>query len=240
MPDAVLFGVSTICKRIGRSIGVWTAYLHNFVPLILSLLLAATVHAETLTGRVVRVADGDTITVLDAGKEQHRIRLSGIDAPEKKQVFGKRSKQNLSRLVLDKAVLVRYEKRDEGGRLVGKVMVASPDACPNASQACPKTLDAGLAQITVGLAWWYRYYAAEQSEEDRHRYEFAETEARLRNTGLWVDKDPTPPWEWRWRQKQENFQEYRWIPKDSNTRKKKGARASKSKPADSRSTAAMR
>ena len=65
MPDAVLFGASTICKSIGRSIGVWTAYLHNFVPLILSLLLAATVHAETLTGRVVRVADGDTITVLE-------------------------------------------------------------------------------------------------------------------------------------------------------------------------------
>ena len=76
-------------------------------------------------------------------------------------------------------------------------MVASPDVCPDASITCPKTLDAGMAQLTVGLAWWYRYYAAEQTEQDRHRYEFAEYEARARKAGLWVDADPLPPWDWR-------------------------------------------
>ena len=169
--------------------------MHKF--LILPLLLAATVHAETLTGRVVYVADGDTVTVQDAAHSRHQIRLAGIDAPELMQAFGNRSKLHLSRLVFDKAVSVEYSKRDDHGRVVGKVMVASPDACPDASDACPKTLDAGLAQIAVGLAWWYRYFAAEQSEEDQHRYEFAEFEARTRNAGLWVDSEPVPPGEWR-------------------------------------------
>jgi endonuclease YncB( thermonuclease family) len=92
---------------------------------------------------------------------------------------------------------LHYDKRDRYGRIVGKVMVASPDACPDASDDCPKTLDAGLAQLTVGLAWWYRRYANEQSEEDRHRYEFAEHEARVRKAGLWRVGNPIPPWEWR-------------------------------------------
>jgi endonuclease YncB( thermonuclease family) len=104
--------------------------------------------------------------------------------------------------VFNKSVSVGHTKRDDNGRIVGKVMVASPDACPDANEACPKTLNAGLAQITVGLAWWYRHFAAEQSEEDRRRYEFAEHEARARNAGLWGDKEPVPPWEWRRRKRQ--------------------------------------
>jgi endonuclease YncB( thermonuclease family) len=170
---------------------------HLKVSTVLILLLTSSVHAETLTGRVVYVADGDTITIRDAEYVRHRIRLSGIDAPEMAQRFGGRSKQNLFRLVFDKTVSVEYEKRDDHGRIVGKLMVASPDACPDASDTCPKTLDVSLAQITVGLAWWYRYYAAEQSEQDRHRYEFAEYEARARKAGLWIDKKPVQPWQWR-------------------------------------------
>ena len=116
----------------------------GFSALLLMLSIAA--GAETLTGTVVGVADGDTITVLDANREQHKIRLSGIDAPEKAQPFGQRSKENLSRLVFDKDVRVEWEKRYK--RIVGKVWVQPAD-CPT----CPKTLDAGLAQITVSLAW---------------------------------------------------------------------------------------
>jgi endonuclease YncB( thermonuclease family) len=167
------------------------------VPSVLLFLLAASVHAQTLTGRVVYVADGDTIAVRDDAYVRHRIRLAGIDAPELTQAFGGRSKQHLFRLLFGKAVSVSVAKRDDHGRIVGKVMVASPDACPDASDSCPKTLDAGLAQLTVGLAWWYRYFAAEQSEEDRYRYEFAEFEARARKAGLWVDDEPVQPWEWR-------------------------------------------
>ena len=87
----------------------------------LLLALACAAHAETVTGRVVGVADGDTITVLDADKVQHKIRLAGIDAPEKKQAFGNRSKESLSDLVFDKTVNVEIEKRDRYGRQIGKV-----------------------------------------------------------------------------------------------------------------------
>lgn len=62
---------------------------------------------------------------------------------------------------------------------------------------CPTTLDAGHAQITAGLAWWYRKYASEQSAEDAAAYELSETEARARRVGLWRDAEPVPPWEWR-------------------------------------------
>ena len=148
--------------------------------------------AETLTGTVVGVADGDTITVLDANHEQHKIRLAGIDAPEKAQPFGQRSKENLSRLVFSKDVRVEWEKRDKYKRIVGTVWV-QPVSCPT----CPKTLDAGLAQLTVGLAWWYRKYAKEQSPEAAGRYEFAEQEARAKRVGLWADGQPIPPWDWR-------------------------------------------
>jgi len=79
---------------------------------------------------------------------------------------------------------------------VGKVWVPSPDArCQHA--ACPKTLDVGLAQVTVGLAWHYKRYAPEQSEEDRERYAFAEKEARAKRAGLWRDREPVAPWDWR-------------------------------------------
>lgn len=161
------------------------------------LLLAGAGHAETLAGRVVGVADGDTITVLEADKKQHKIRLMGIDAPEKAQPFGNRSKQNLSDLVYDKPVTVEWKKHDRYGRIVGKVMVAAPDACPPLQLNCPKTLDAGLAQITVGLAWHYKQYEKEQSEDDRGRYAFAEDEAKVKHAGLWQGKNPMPPWEWR-------------------------------------------
>ena len=161
------------------------------------VLSALTANAETLNGRVVAISDGDTITVLDAGKVQHKVRLMGIDAPEKKQPFGNRSKQHLSDLIFDKPVSVEYRKHDRYGRIIGKVMVAAPDACPAVEPHCPKSLDTGLALITVGLAWHYKQYENEQTKEDRERYAFAEEEARAKRAGLWADPRPVPPWEWR-------------------------------------------
>ena len=157
-------------------------------------LAACNASAATIMGRVVGVADGDTVTVLDADKTQHKIRVAGIDAPEKRQPFGQRAKTSMSDLVFGKDVEVVYSKRDRYGRLIGKVMVADPSCT---ARTCPKTLDAGLAQITTGMAWWYRHYAREQSAEDAGAYEFAEQEARARHTGLWRDPDPTAPWDWR-------------------------------------------
>jgi endonuclease YncB( thermonuclease family) len=89
----------------------------------LTALSSSSLAAETLAGRVVAIADGDTLTILDSSNEQHRIRLSGIDAPEKKQPFGSRAKQNLSSLAFGKDALVEWSKLDRYERIVGKVTV---------------------------------------------------------------------------------------------------------------------
>ena len=161
------------------------------------LILGGVVRAESLLGRVVGVTDGDTVTVLDAAKAQHKVRLAGIDAPEKGQPFGERSKENLSRLVFGRDVRVDWRKTDRYGRLVGTVWVVSPDMPCRDKPDCPKTLDAGLAQLTVGLAWHYKKYAHEQEPQQRGQYAFAEEEARAKRVGLWKDPNPVPPWEWR-------------------------------------------
>jgi endonuclease YncB( thermonuclease family) len=79
-------------------------------PLLL-LALTAPLHAEEIRGKVVSITDGDTITVLDAEKVQHKIRLEGIDAPEKGQAFGTKSKEKLSELLGEKEVAVRWENK---------------------------------------------------------------------------------------------------------------------------------
>jgi endonuclease YncB( thermonuclease family) len=175
-----------------------TRALPALVLLALTALAAAAPVVHVLEGRVVGVADGDTVTVLDGNKVQHKIRLAGIDAPEKDQPFGQRSKQSLSNAVIGKPVRVEWSKQDRYGRLVGKVWVTpASHPCASAGEPCPKTLDVGRAQLTVGLAWHFKRYENEQSEEDRLAYAFDEQEARVRKAGLWSDPDPTAPWDYR-------------------------------------------
>lgn len=154
---------------------------------VVALLLALQAHADTLKGKVIGVADGDTITVLDIDKTHHKIRLAGIDAPEKKQAFGQRSKQSLSDLVFSKAVTVDTNKKDRYGRVVGKVLVNG--------------MDANLAQVQRGMAWHYKAYEGEQPLVDREVYANAENEAMAARRGLWADADPLPPWEYRRQQR---------------------------------------
>jgi endonuclease YncB( thermonuclease family) len=164
-----------------------------FCLLVLSSL-AAHAATQSFEARVVGVADGDTITVLDANNVQHRIRLAGIDAPERGQPFSARSKQSLGRMVMGRFVRIEWDEQDRYGRLVGKVWVA-PAGLNCTQEPCPKTLDAGRAQLTVGLAW--HYLGRQQAEEDSLAYEFDETEARARRAGLWSEPDPIAPWDWR-------------------------------------------
>jgi len=149
---------------------------------ILALALSFPAWAD-ITGNVVGVADGDTITVLDADKVQHKIRLTGIDAPEKKQPFGNRSKQSLSDMVYNKTVTVETDKRDRYGRELGKVLAGGKDV--------------NLGQIRAGFAWHYKAYERTQSATDRQAYADAENEAKAAKRGLWLAADPTPPWVWR-------------------------------------------
>ncbi|MDA8257731.1 MAG: thermonuclease family protein [Betaproteobacteria bacterium] len=162
--------------------------------LLATWLFTGPATAGDIYGRVIGVSDGDTISVLDDQRQVYKIRLAGIDAPEKAQPFGQRSKAGLSSTVFNREVEVVGNKRDRYGRIVAKVLVAASEC---AAADCPKSRDVGLLQVQAGLAWWYRAYAREQMPEDRVRYEAAESGARQQRMGLWQDKDPTPPWDWR-------------------------------------------
>jgi endonuclease YncB( thermonuclease family) len=153
------------------------------VATALALCLALHTQAETLLGKVIKVADGDTITVLDDTNTQHKIRLSGIDAPEKKQAFGNVSKQSLADMVAGQSVAVEWAKVDRYKRKVGKVLLDGQDV--------------NLMQIKRGLAWHYKKYQDEQPPIDQQSYAAAEHVARASQVGLWRDADPMPPWSFR-------------------------------------------
>ena len=153
----------------------------SLLLLLLSLPLLA--GAQELTGRVVRVIDGDTLVLLDASDIQHKVRFAGIDCPERKQPWSVRAKEALSEYSFDRRVTVDWNKRDRYKRIVGKVIRGDRDV--------------NLSLVRDGLCWWYRKYADEQSAVDRMLYEDAERQARQQPRGLWSDPNPVPPWEWR-------------------------------------------
>ena len=167
------------------------------IAVLLALSLSPSL-ADVLAGSVVKVSDGDTITVLDSFKRQHKIRLAGIDdAPEKRQPFGEASRKHLASLISGKSVTVEWTKRDRYGRIVGKVLHGTADAC--------------RAQIEAGLAWHFKRYQQEQTPDDRSAYAQAEVEARAERAGLWQDKSPVAPWDWRrLKRADELFQTSRW------------------------------
>ena len=129
------------------------------------------------------MADGDTITVL-RDNEQVKVRLAEIDAPEKAQPFGNKSKQALSALVNGKTVLVVEQGHDRYKRTIGRVYQGD--------------VDVSAEQIKQGLAWVYRKYSKDVSLLP------LENEAKARRLGLWADDEPVPPWEWR-HSKKENL-----------------------------------
>lgn len=145
--------------------------------LVAALLVALTVHAEEFSGRVVGVSDGDTITVL-VGVEPKRVRLAGIDAPEKGQAFAQRAKQAASRLVFGRTVRVVARGQYRYGRTLGDVRL--PDG---------SSLNERL--VEEGWAWHYTSYS-----KDR-RLAALEASARRSRRGLWVDPQAAPPWEFR-------------------------------------------
>ena len=164
--------------------------MFSWLACVFVLLWANTATAATLEGVVVKITDGDTVTVLDSSKTQFKVRLAGIDAPESHQAFGQRSRQFLASIVFQKRVVVEWDKRDRFERIVGKVQVDGNDV--------------NVRLIQVGLAWHYKQYAKEQSLGDAALYAEAETDAREKRVGLWVDPSPVAPWEWR-REKKRKF-----------------------------------
>ena len=137
-----------------------------------------------LQGRVVAVADGDTVTVLDAGRQTHKIRLAFIDAPERSQAYGLRAKQALSDKVFQRDVTVTVYDKDQYGREVGRVNLNDQDI--------------NLAMVTEGYAWHYRYYAEKQQPAEAFKqYAAAQQQAQQERRGLWQDNNPEPPWDYR-------------------------------------------
>jgi endonuclease YncB( thermonuclease family) len=156
------------------------------LALLVGLVTCTSAAADELAGRVVRIIDGDTLVLLveeGAEKRQEKIRLAGIDCPERGQDFGERARQALAGYAFDREVVIDWGKRDRWDRVIGKVLVDGTDA--------------NLALVRDGLCWWYRKYAHEQSAVDQALYESAEDRARAERRGLWVDPNPVPPWEWR-------------------------------------------
>jgi endonuclease YncB( thermonuclease family) len=172
----------------------WPGLGSRAVPclvLLLVLFCAQAATAAVLAGLVVGIADGDTITVLDDTKTQYKVRLAGIDAPEKKQPFGNRSRQNLAAMVFQKRVVVEWVKRDRYRRIVGKVLLGGKDI--------------NLAQLAAGMAWHYKQYQHEQMRSDRTIYAQTELDARAGRIGLWRDAAPIAPWEFRREMRAERF-----------------------------------
>ena len=157
--------------------------LQVFRALLLALALPLSAMAAEWQGTVVGVADGDTLTLLDSSKTQHRIRLDGIDAPERTQPYGQRARQSLAALAHGRAARADCPKVDRYGRSVCRVVVDG--------------VDIGLEQIRRGYAWHYVKYAPEQRASDRALYARAESDARLAHAGLWSFSDPVPPWDYR-------------------------------------------
>jgi len=132
---------------------------------------------DTFRGKVVGLADGDSFVMLYKNKEV-RVRMHGIDAPEKGQDFSRKSKQYLSRLIYNKDVRVDVVDIDRYGRVVGEVYV--------------DTLHVNQEMVRKGLAWHYEYYAPDDEELAR-----LQDSARKRKLGLWQFPEPMPPWKWR-------------------------------------------
>lgn len=154
----------------------------TFLALLFSICLPA--WAETIQGKVVAVLDGDTVTLLDWNRQQHRIRLAQIDAPEvghgrnqPGQPFGQASRRSLSELTFGREVLADCQTQDKYGRQVCTLWAGRNDL--------------NLEQVRRGMAWVFRKYATDPA------YYQAEQEAKTNQRGLWSQPGAIPPWEWR-------------------------------------------
>ncbi len=131
-----------------------------------------------LTGRVVGISDGDTITI-SSGKRSVKIRLHGIDCPEMGQAFGRRAKIFIDSLCLGKEVRVVVRGADKYGRVLGEVVLA-------------EGTNLNHCMVREGLAWWYKKYSHDDTTLSR-----LQNQARTGRRGLWIQSNPVPPWVYR-------------------------------------------
>ena len=136
---------------------------------------------QCITGKVVKVQDGDTVTILTADSTQVRVRLDGVDCPEKAQAFGAKAKAFVSDLCFGEVVTVEDKGKDRYGRVIGIVWADS--------------ININEALLRNGLAWHYKQF------NNDLRLDSLERVARSDSLNIWSDKSPTPPWEFRKKKK---------------------------------------
>jgi micrococcal nuclease len=151
--------------------------MRPLLPLIAFALPAVLAAAEPAAWRVVSVHDGDTLTALDAGNVQHKVRLTGIDAPEIGQPFGTKARDRLTALAKGKTVTIHSHGQDRYGRVLASIDIEDDDL--------------GHRLVADGLAWHYTRYSKDAG------LAAAEREARAARRGPWADPPPAPPWAWR-------------------------------------------
>lgn len=144
---------------------------------------------------VTDVQDGDSFSVRTEDGRRLRIRVSGIDAPERRQPWSDASRRHLADLLRAGRVRIDPIKQDRFGRTVARVRVTDPDGGGER--------DVGLEQIRAGLAWHFARYASDQGAEEARRYARAEREARAQRVGLWQEASPEAPWAWRARMRRD-------------------------------------
>jgi endonuclease YncB( thermonuclease family) len=155
--------------------------MRQLLPLLSLLAAAHAASADTISGNVIAIPDGDTLTLVDKNKKRYRIRLAEIDAPERKQPYGTRSRNSLAGICFQKPAVVETTQTDSYGRVIGKVNCAG--------------VDANAEQVRRGMAW-----VSASSTLPNSLLPEMEANARLRRIGLWAGDKPEPPWEWRKRQ----------------------------------------
>ena len=144
---------------------------------ILLLSLSLSIQSKTLKGRIIKISDGDTVTLLDSTNTQHKIRLDGIDCPERKQPFGTKATNFVKKLTTGKTIVVEWEKKDRYGRILGYVYADG--------------VNVNKELLKNGLAWHYKHY-----NEDQELAKL-EQQAKDKKLNIWSDKNPIEPYRWR-------------------------------------------
>lgn len=159
----------------------------KYITIIL-LLISTNLLSLELKGKIIHISDGDTVHLLTDKKEKIKIRLNDIDAPESKQAYGNKSKENLKKYIYQKNVIVEYKKKDKYKRVLGTIYYQNKDI--------------NIQQVKDGYAWVYKKYSKNSN------YFKAEKGARSKKLGLWSDKNPIEPWEFRKNKKKVNINNY--------------------------------
>lgn len=158
---------------------------HTFYYIVLSIVLFVSctsnsekstdsTDAKEISGKVIKIVDGDTYDLLTADKQTLRIRMEGIDAPERGMPYYKVAKNYLGSLCFQKNVTVIVKETDVHGRLVANTYLDEKEI--------------GQEMIRTGLAWHFKKYSSDTLLSR------LETEARLNKKGLWINSEPMSPW----------------------------------------------